>query len=45
VQGSAQAVEAMRRWAAQGPPGAGVSGVEVAPAEGDYRGFELRPSA
>lgn len=45
VQGTAEAVEAMRRWAGHGPPGAAVTGVEVAPAEGDFEEFELRPTA
>ena len=45
VQGSACAVEAMRRWAAQGPPSAQVSAVEAAPAEGEYAAFETRPTA
>ena len=45
VQGPAEAVEAMRRWAAHGPPAAHVSSVEAAPAEGDFAGFEMRPTA
>ena len=45
VHGSAQAVEAMRRWAGHGPEGASVSTVEASPAEGRYTGFELRPTA
>ena len=45
VQGSTAAVEAIRRWAAQGPPSAQVSAVEALPAGGDFDGFETRPTA
>ena len=45
VSGPAAAVEAMRRWAAQGPPSARVTAVEAAPAEGEFAGFETRPTA
>ena len=45
VQGPAAAVEAMRAWAAKGPPSAQVIGVEAVPAAGDYEGFETRPTA
>jgi acylphosphatase len=45
VQGSTESVEAMRRWAAQGPPGAGVTEVSATPAEGGFDSFELRPTA
>jgi acylphosphatase len=45
VQGSAEAVEALVNWSRQGPSGARVTNVEVQPAEGDYTGFELRPTA
>lgn len=44
VQGSAEAVEAMTRWARHGPPGAHVAGVEVSEASGDYARFEMRPT-
>lgn len=44
VQGDAQAVEAITRWARQGPPAAQVSGVEVAAADGDFASFEMRPT-
>ena len=45
VQGPAAAVEAMRRWAGKGPPSAQVSAVEATPAEGEFTGFDLRPTA
>ena len=45
VQGPAQDVEAMRRWAASGPPSAQVASVESTPAEGAFDGFETRPTA
>jgi acylphosphatase len=45
VQGDAAAVEALRRWAERGPPGAAVSGVAAAPTEGEFAAFELRPTA
>jgi acylphosphatase len=44
VQGPAPAVEAMLAWARRGPDDARVSGVEVLPAEGDFAGFEKRPT-
>jgi acylphosphatase len=45
VQGPRDAVEAMRRWASQGPPSAVVSGVDATPAEGDFERFETSPTA
>ena len=42
VQGAPEAVEAMIRWARQGPEDARVSGVEAAPAEGSFERFEKR---
>ena len=45
VQGSADAVEAMRRWAEQGPEGAAVTSVDATPADGSFEGFELHPTA
>jgi acylphosphatase len=44
VQGSADAVEAITRWARRGPADARVEAVEVSPAEGDFFGFEKRAS-
>lgn len=45
VQGSPAAVEAMRRWAQRGPPGAAVTEAIAAPVPGEFEGFELRPTA
>ena len=45
VQGSAQAVDAITRWAHQGPEEAEVERVDAAPGEGDYAAFEKRPTA
>ena len=42
VQGAAEAVDALIAWAHRGPPMARVERVEVAEADGDYRGFEKR---
>jgi acylphosphatase len=44
VQGSAEAVEAMTRWAQRGPEAAQVKNVEVSSAEGDYARFDKRPT-
>jgi acylphosphatase len=45
VQGNAPSVEAITRWARQGPEQARVERVESAPGEGDYAAFEKRPTA
>jgi acylphosphatase len=45
VQGSADAVEAIGRWAMRGPEHARVEKVEATPAEGDFSTFEKRSSA
>ncbi len=44
VQGSAQQVDAITRWAHRGPRSARVDAVDVSPADGDFRGFEARPT-
>jgi acylphosphatase len=44
IQGPAEAVEALTRWARRGPADARVEGVEVSAAEGDFFGFEKRAS-
>jgi acylphosphatase len=44
VAGSAEAVRQVIEWAAEGPPGAHVSGVESFPGDGQYAGFEQRPT-
>ena len=45
VQGPPQAVEAIVAWARRGPRGAQVDEVGEQPAEGDFAGFEQRPTA
>ena len=45
VHGDAEAIESMRRWAERGPEGAQVKEARATPAEGDFEGFELRPTA
>ncbi len=44
IEGTPQAVEDLLAWARRGPPAARVERVEVAPAEGGFAGFELRPT-
>lgn len=41
VEGPADAVEQMTRWARQGPPGARVAGMEQYPGEGGFDSFDL----
>jgi hypothetical protein len=45
VAGTAQAVEQMVTWARRGPRPAVVIDMRVFPGEGDFGGFEQRPSA
>jgi acylphosphatase len=42
IQGPAEAVEALTRWARRGPEHACVERVEVLAAEGDFAAFEKR---
>ena len=44
IQGSAEALDAMTRWAHRGPEAAHVTSVEVSEASGDYARFEKRPT-
>ncbi|HUP97311.1 MAG TPA: acylphosphatase [Usitatibacter sp.] len=45
VQGGAEAVDAMVRWAQRGPRDAEVAAVEVSPvAAGEFSGFDKRPT-
>lgn len=44
VQGSAQAVEAVIAWARQGPSSAVVAEVKISEGEGEFAGFEVRPT-
>ncbi|HUP30224.1 MAG TPA: acylphosphatase [Usitatibacter sp.] len=44
VQGETTAVEALLRWARQGPEEAEVDALDVEDAEGDYARFEKRPT-
>ena len=45
VQGPRAAVELVLAWARRGPRGARVDQFEEQPAEGDFAGFEQRPTA
>ena len=45
VQGSADAVERIKRWSQRGPEQARVENVDEAHAEGDFSSFEKRPTA
>jgi acylphosphatase len=45
IQGSAEAVEALARWAWEGPPAARVDNIVIELAQGDYGGFERLPTA
>ena len=45
IQGSGDAVAALRSWAERGPAGAHVSDVAATPAEGEFEDFEMRPTA
>lgn len=45
VAGDAGAVEQLLAWARRGPPAAQVLAVEVTPAQGEFSGFEPRPTA
>ena len=44
VQGSAEAVEAITRWARRGPPDAAVETLVVGDGEGEFASFEKRPT-
>ena len=44
VQGDTDAVEAVIAWARHGPPSARVTDIDVNTAEGNYTGFEQRPT-
>ena len=44
IAGAPEAVEALLAWARRGPPAAQVQRVEVSAAEGEFAGFELRPT-
>lgn len=44
VQGAPEAVEAMTAWARRGPPSAVVAEVKVGEADGEFAGFEVRPT-
>ena len=45
VAGSDEAMASMIAWARRGPPGARVDRVEVELGDGDYSGFDQRPTA
>ena len=45
VQGEESAIEALIAWVRIGPPAARVDEVAISPAEGEFTGFERRPTA
>ena len=45
IQGAEDAVESLIEWSRHGPSGAKVTDVQVTAGEGDYEGFEIRPTA
>jgi acylphosphatase len=45
VAGDAAQIEEMLAWSRRGPSGAAVDNVSVDASEGDYSGFEQRPTA
>jgi acylphosphatase len=44
IAGAPEAVEALIAWARMGPAAAQVERVEVSEAQGEFAGFELRPT-
>lgn len=45
LQGEQALVDALIDWARTGPPGASVERIVITDTEGEYRGFERRPTA
>jgi acylphosphatase len=45
LQGTPDAVDALIRWAWDGPPAARVEAIRIDPGSGTYASFERRPSA
>lgn len=45
LHGRAEAVDALIEWCRHGPSGANVTDVRVSDGDGDYEGFEIRPTA
>ena len=45
IAGPDEAIAAITAWAHRGPPSAKVTAVAVAPEEGAFLGFEVRPTA
>ncbi|MNU09627.1 Acylphosphatase [compost metagenome] len=44
AHGTVKQLEALQAWMETGPPAAQVSFVEVGPGEGEFAGFEFRPT-
>jgi acylphosphatase len=45
VAGSALEVDAIVAWSRRGPAAASVTGVEATPADGEFAGFDIAPTA
>ena len=45
VAGPAHEVDAIVAWSRRGPAAASVTGVEATPAEGEFAGFDIAPTA
>jgi acylphosphatase len=44
IAGTPEALQVLTAWARRGPPAARVERIEVSAAEGEFIGFELRPT-
>jgi acylphosphatase len=45
IQGGEGPVETLIEWSRHGPAGSNVTDVQVSDGDGDYEGFEIRPTA
>jgi len=44
IAGTPEALQVLTAWARLGPPAARVERIEVSAADGEFTGFELRPT-